>query len=254
MKSNTYAPFSGREAPTPFTGPKKRAGGPISRLAGAFLAGLILAGCGGGGGGGGSVALPGYIGQPPKVEPAPEQPIKPPPVCSVQLEGDSVLHGAFTGGSLAEVPAAALKRLRPAYRVVDRTQSGNYVNLRLPTFLAEPADTRFVVLQFGLNDGGQGMDYREPLRSMVQRVKAQKLTPMITGLSRVRGAPPWRDAYDELARQVASEEGAIFADWGAAAYADGDMADDLHPAQAYSTRLVEQLVKALDAAAPECAQ
>jgi hypothetical protein len=216
---------------------------------------FALAGCGGGGGGSGSGGMPIASLPAPKEPPAAEQPIKPPPVCSVWLEGDSILNGSFFPSQrLAEIPAAALARMRPMYRVVDRTVPGNSVQLRMGGFLAEQIDTRFVVLQFGINDGGNGFDYREPLRSMIQRVKALGKTPIVTGLSRVRGAPPWRDAYDQLAYQVATEEDSIFADWGSVPYSDADMADDVHPGQEYSTRLTQQLVKALDAAAPECVQ
>lgn len=207
----------------------------------------VLAGCGGGGGGAPMALLPAA----PKEQPT-EQPIKPPPICSVTLYGDSILHGGTLAGRLAEPPAAAITRMRPMYRVVDRSSNGDYVLLRLPSFLADQIDTRFVVIEHGINDGGNGFDYREPLRSMVQRVKALKATPVVTGLSHVRGAPAWRGTYDALARQIAQEEGAIFADWGAVPYSDADMADDVHPGQAYSTRLAEQIVQALDAAAPEC--
>lgn len=223
-----------------------------ARIAASAFALAVLAGCGGGGGGGGGPAIGLPVSAAPKEETV-EQPIKPPPVCSVWLEGDSILNGSFFPMSkLAETPAAGIARLRPMYRVVDRTVPGNSVQLRMQGFLGEELDARFVVLQFGINDGGNGFNYREPLRSMVQRVKALGKTPVITGLSHVKGAPKWRDDYDALAHQVAQEEGAIFADWGAVSHPDADFADGVHPGQAYSTRLVEQLVRALDAAAPEC--
>lgn len=237
--------------------PEKTRQRPNPRVAALFLA-AILAGCGGGGGGGGGgmAVLPmSAAPQQAAPEPAPAEPVKPAPVCSVWLEGDSILAGTFFPMQrLAEIPAAAIQRQRPAFRVVDRSTPGNHVALRMQGFLSEQIDTRFVVLEFGMNDGGNGLDYKEPLRAMVQRVKALGKTPIVTGLSRVRGAPEWRDRYNELARQVAEEEGAIWAAWGDAEYSDADMADDVHPAQAYSLRLVAQLLKALDAAAPECAQ
>ncbi|MDR6538843.1 SGNH/GDSL hydrolase family protein [Variovorax soli] len=223
----------------------------LSALTLAVVAGCS-GGCGGGGGGGGAPIM-GIPTSAPTKEARSEQPIKPPPVCTVWLEGDSILNGSSPAGRLTEPPAAAIKRLRPAYTVTDRSMPGNYVTMRMPGFLAEIIDARFVVLEFGMNDGGNGFDYREPLRSMVQRVKALGKTPIVTGLSRVRGAPPWRDAYDALAHQVATEEGATFADWGAVPYSDADMADDVHPAQSYSTPLAEKIVRALDAVAPECA-
>lgn len=214
----------------------------------------LLAACGGGGGGGGSsgggmpmlpVAAP---AKQPTQEPAPA----PAADCSVTLYGDSILYGYTSKGRLSEPPAAAIKRLRPAYRVVDRSDTGDYVLRRLPTFLNDTIDTRLVVIEHGMNDAGNGFDYAEPLRSMVQRVKALNKTAVITGISHVVGGMAARDDYDLVARRVAKEEGVTFADWGAVRFDEADMADDVHPAQAYSTRLAEQLVRALDAAAPEC--
>jgi hypothetical protein len=43
-----------------------------------------------------------------------------------------------------------------------------------------------------------------------------------------------------------------FADWGSVPVRPAEMADILHPDQAYSARLVEHLVRVLDTVAPEC--
>jgi lysophospholipase L1-like esterase len=176
--------------------------------------------------------------------------------CSVTLYGDSILYGTYgttPTNRLPEPPAAAIKRLRPAYTVVDRSSPGDFVNLRLPTFRRDVIDTRFVVIEHGMNDAGNRFDYAEPLRSMIRGVKALGKTPIVTGLSRPRsGEVSTRDAYDRIARDVAAEEGVIFADWGAVAMNDADLQDALHPGQDYSHRLAEQLVSALDRAAPEC--
>lgn len=176
--------------------------------------------------------------------------------CSVTLYGDSILYGTYgttPTNRLAEPPAAAIKRLRPGYTVVDRSSPGDFVNLRLPTFRRDVIDTRLVVIEHGMNDAGNRFDYAEPLRSMIRGVKALGKTPIVTGLSRPRsGEVSTRDAYDKIARSVAAEERVIFADWGAVAMTDADLQDALHPGQDYSHRLTEQLVSALDRAAPEC--
>lgn len=176
--------------------------------------------------------------------------------CSVTLYGDSILYGTFGAtptNRLAEPPAIAIERMRPAYFVVDRTAPGDFLNFRLPKFMRDRIDTPVVVIEHGMNDAGNRFDYAEPLRSMIRRVQALGKTPIVTGLSRPRsGEIGTRDAYDAMARRVAAEEGAIFADWGAVTVVDADLADALHPGQAYSNRLTEQLVKALDRAAPEC--
>lgn len=211
---------------------------------------MVLSACGGGGGGGG-----GGVAAMPIALPVAQAPAAPPPAsvdCSVTLYGDSILYGYTNAGRLSEPPASGIKRLRPAYRVEDRTEPGDYVLRRLPTFLNQTIDTRFVVIEHGMNDAGNGFDYESPLRTMVQRVKALGAVPVITGLSNVRVPLEKREAYNAIARRIADEEGAVFADWNAVAYDSADMADDVHPAQPYSTRLTEKLVAALDTKAPEC--
>lgn len=222
---------------------------------GALAAALALTACGGGGGGGGGSGggmpmLPLAPVAAPAPTPAPATPARD---CSVTLYGDSILNGStFSAGRIAEPPTAGIQRLRPAYRVVDRSQAGDNAQQRMPSMLNDAIDTRIVVIEQGLNDAGNSLPYEAPLRAMVQRVKALGKLPIVTGISQAKVAVANRDAYDAIALRVASEEGATFADWGAVSVVPTDMADDVHPAQAQSTRLVEQLVKALDVVAPEC--
>lgn len=223
---------------------------------GALAAALALTACGGGGGGGGSGGGMPMLPLAPVAAPAPAPaPAAPARDCSVTLYGDSILNGStFSAGRIAEPPAAAIQRLRPAYRVVDRSVAGDNAQQRMPSMLNESIDTHIVVLEQGLNDAGNALPYEAPLRAMVQRVKALGKKPIVTGISQAKVAVANRDAYDAIARRVATEEGATFADWGAVPVVAADMADDVHPAQAQSTRLVEQLMKALDQVAPECAK
>jgi hypothetical protein len=174
--------------------------------------------------------------------------------CSVMIYGDSIAFGAQgVFARIEEPPAAAVKRLRPAYVVTDRSMPGGSAHLQLGSFMNDTLDSRVVVIEYGINDATNGFEYEAPLRAMVQRVKSAGRIAVVTGLSRIVGHVVARDEYDAVARKVASEEGAVFADWGAAPYSDFDMQDSVHPAQAYSTRLVERLVQALDVAAPDCA-
>ncbi|MET3494758.1 SGNH/GDSL hydrolase family protein [Variovorax boronicumulans] len=179
------------------------------------------------------------------------------PDCTVALWGDSILHGAFGASPtnrIEEPPAVALQRLRPAWSVADFSMPGDSAHKRLPSFVLQPMPTRVVVLQYGINDAGNRYPYEPALRAMVDYVKAAGKTPVVTGLSQVKaGRMPLRDDYDAVARRVAKEEGALFADWGAVRFDPADMADDVHPLQPYSTRLVERLALALDDIAPECA-
>ncbi|MDQ0069575.1 lysophospholipase L1-like esterase [Variovorax boronicumulans] len=179
------------------------------------------------------------------------------PDCTVALWGDSILYGGF-GASLAnrikEPPAAALKRIRPAWTIADYSSPGDSAHKRLPTFVMQPMPARVVVLQYGINDAGNNYQYEPALRGMVDYVQAARKTSIVTGLSQVKAdRMPQRDGYDATARRVAQEEGVLFADWGAARFDPADMVDDIHPQQPYSTRLVERLVLALDQIAPECA-
>jgi lysophospholipase L1-like esterase len=179
------------------------------------------------------------------------------PDCTVALWGDSILYGGF-GASLTnriqEPPAAALKRIRPAWKIADHSTPGDSAHKRLPTFVMQPMPARVVVLQYGINDAGNGYQYEPALRGMVDYVQAAGKTSIVTGLSQVKAdRMPQRDGYDATARRVAREEGVLFADWGAARFDTADMVDDIHPRQPYSTRLVERLVLALDQVAPECA-
>lgn len=193
----------------------------------------------------------------PAAAPSTEAPVAQAPKrnCSVVIYGDSIGAGAQgLSARIPEPPAAAIERLRPAYVVTDRTQHGGSAHLQLEAFLNDTFDSHVVVIQFGINDAAHGYEYETPLRAMVRRVKATGRVPVVTGLSRIIGRTKSRDEYNEVARKVASEEGAVFADWGEAAFGEWDMQDVVHPAQAYSTRLVERLVQALDVAAPECAE
>lgn len=227
-----------------------------------------LSACGGGGGGGG--ASGGAVGIPPtsnaSMASAPsgqtkdtltaqEAPVK---ECSVSLYGDSILRGSYLHHGISvtipEPPAATLRRIRPAYNVIDNSRDGNSVLLDLHRFLNSSFDTRFVVIEYGINDAGHGFIYEEPLRSMVRRVKATGREPIVTGLSRTTDELSNRIEYNAAARRVAEQEGALFADWDSVRFDKSEMMDRVHPAQPYSTRLAERIVEVLDKAAPECAR
>ena len=163
------------------------------------------------------------------------------------------MKGAYGGNYfnvLAEPPAEALRRLRPGYRVIDRSRIGDTAWARLAFFIRTPIATRFVVIQYGVNDAGSGYLYARPLKTMVTHVQRAGKTAIVTGPS--RGAIKNWDTYHDIARKVAMETGAAFADWGAVEFSQADMGDPIHPGQAYSLRLVRQLVATLDRLAPEC--
>ncbi|WGT64773.1 SGNH/GDSL hydrolase family protein [Variovorax paradoxus] len=209
----------------------------------------LCAGCGGGGGGSsGGVALP-IVGIPS----APAAPAAPTVDCTLQLEGDSIASGGlslFT--TIAEVPAAGIKRMRPAYVVTDKSVIGNSAHARAPVFVNESIASRIVVIEFGVNDAGNSYPYEAAMRLLLDRTKALGKVVVITGLPPQRVPLVNADAYNAIAKALATEYGATFADWRSVVIDASDMSDDVHPLQKGSAQLVEQLVRALDQVAPEC--
>lgn len=183
-----------------------------------------------------------------------DAPAAPPPPCTVQLEGDSILHGGTSASErIPEPPAQVLQRLRPAYAILDRSANGMSAFLRMPFFIGETIDARIVVIEFGVNDAGLSSPYEASMRVLIEHARAQGATVVLTGLPRQRSPLRNRDAYDAIARRLAAEYGLAFADWGAVRFDASEMYDEVHPLQPYSTRLVEQLARTLDRVAPECA-
>jgi lysophospholipase L1-like esterase len=173
--------------------------------------------------------------------------------CSVTLEGDSIMWGGFVPGPrLSEPPAAILKRMRPAYTVVDNSVNSSTATQRAKTFASSTRTTRFVVLQHGINDALIGSEFATSLYEMAKISKKEGRIPIITGLTHQIKKIKKRDYYDLIARQVAIASQSLFADWGSVRYRPQDMADEMHPGQAYADRLVARLVALLDQAAPEC--
>jgi hypothetical protein len=174
-------------------------------------------------------------------------------VCSIELYGDSILHGGYLGDRrLKEPPAEALRRLRPRYRVVDRTVNGETASARSASFASEQRSGRIVVIEHGLNDAIQGLALETSLRAMVAKARAEGRHVVLTGLSRTLVGDDVRARGDATVRRVARDLAVPFADWSSVPVRPAEMADILHPDQAYSARLVEHLVRVLDAVAPEC--
>ncbi|MGJ7532187.1 SGNH/GDSL hydrolase family protein [Variovorax sp. ZT5P30] len=174
--------------------------------------------------------------------------------CSVELYGDSILHGGYLGDKrLDEAPAAAIRRMRPRYHVVDRSVNGETASARSAAFANEARSGRIVVIEHGLNDAMQNLPLESALRSMVSTARAEGRDVVLTGLSQTLAGADVRARGDATVRRVTADLAVPFADWGSVPMRRGEMADILHPSQAYSTRLVERLIKVLDNLAPECA-
>lgn len=175
-------------------------------------------------------------------------------VCSVDLYGDSIMHGGYKGDlRLAEPPAATLRRLRPRYIVQDFSLNGETAALRAKTFGSESRAGRFVVIEHGINDTMQLLPLEASLRSMIETVRREGREPILTGLSRQPVSIPGRTAANQSIRRLASDLRVPFADWDAVRFTPHEMEDVLHPSKSYSDRLVQSLVEVLDRLAPECA-
>ncbi|SOE06178.1 GDSL-like Lipase/Acylhydrolase family protein [Variovorax sp. YR752] len=175
--------------------------------------------------------------------------------CSVDLYGDSILHGGY-GGSfrLEEPPSTTLHRLRPRYQVTDHTVNGETATARAKVFERESRTGHFVVIAHGINDAAQNLPLEPALRAMIAVSRREGREVILTGLSRQLVPVPGRTYSDGAIRRVAADLRVPFADWDTVEYSRAEMADILHPAKSYSDRLVRRIVNVLDSLAPECAQ
>lgn len=208
---------------------------------------LFLTACGGGGGGTTSGGVAGY-GVTVAGEPSDTPDAR--PDCSVSLYGDSILYGYVPGGRLPQPPAATLAKLNPKLIVADLSAPGDSAYRHQQAFLNDQLASRIVVLQYGINDAGQGYPYEQALRSEVQRAKSLSKVVIVTGLSTAETTPPNRDIFDGIAARIAAEERVTFGAWGAVTPAT--TADGLHPDQSYSVALATSLAATIAVAAPEC--
>ncbi|VTU37137.1 SGNH/GDSL hydrolase family protein [Variovorax sp. PBL-E5] len=207
-----------------------------------------LTACGGGGGGSGAPMLP----TPVAGTPASSAPPPAPRDCSIELYGDSILHGMAVGlNRLQEPPAAALQRLRPAYTVIDHSVPGATATAIAAAFGNQQRTGRLIVLEPGVNDINAGLPVDAPYRNMIAITKGEGRIAIVTGLSRLENPPAAWAGYAETIRAIAAEQSVAYANWPEV---EGSTVDGTHPDQAFSTALVEQLALTLDRAAPDCAQ
>ena len=186
------------------------------------------------------------------------------PGCTIALYGDSKLHGPYVAvkngrevpGRWERFPAAEIKAQRPAYTIVDRTVSAQPLSVMNAGFSTEGLP-RIVVLGSGIAEGWYGGPIAAPLRDLVEKIRAKGSIPIITGYSRQlpnrymsASKLAGRDRADLEARTLAAQMKVQFADFGAAGPVE--IVDRVHPTQAYSLRLTQQLLIALDKVAPEC--
>lgn len=188
-------------------------------LAGFFLAVCFLIGCLPGCGGGGSPT-------------------------SVHILGDSISTGYGMTTSITE-------RVRQTgFEVIDGAVNGQ----TLHAVAADPLQGDVVVVALGINDAAVGTadQYRDDLRSIAARAKAEGRALVITGLVGLPASQyitpeivARRDAMDAISHEVAAEFDAIHAGWGELYTGPQDLADAVHRTQNASDALAEALVKAI---------
>jgi GDSL-like Lipase/Acylhydrolase family len=233
---------------------------------------LLLTACGGGGGGGGAGGMYGSLQDLSVIDAdaadldkeSTETNLKSPPsaqACVVELYGDSIMAG---NGS-PETPAMTLHRVRPGLEVVDKAVAGRALMMLASTFNNDPRSASHVVIENGVIDSWRGVhpqQFAVTLRSMIDFVRAEGRTPVLTGFSRQVFTPNMsvdgeallrRDLYDQWVGQIAEETKVPFADWGSVPFGGAsDLLDGVHPGKAYSDRLVQKLAETLDGVALEC--
>lgn len=188
----------------------------------ALVAAATLAACGGGGG---SVS-----GAAPYPTPTPvaAEPARPVSTCSVAVWGDSIAGGVYP---LMD------KRLDVHWYGMPGTTAA----VGLPQFLQSPLAETYIVIEYGTNDANfKSFSYEYDMRTMLDRVKAMKKVPVLTGLSRTTyGDGQLHNAYNALASQLAKEYGAMWIDWGAV---PGELqADGIHPDPTLYKALADKL-------------
>lgn len=223
-----------------------------------FLSLLVLASlaaCGGGGGGsaGASGALPlvasdspavgpaGHVPEPVASAPTPEKA----PGCRVGLFGDSIMYGF----GLSPRPVERLRSAKPGWTFVDHSISGDTWHDGVPRQMQNVQALDVAVLQWGINDAKVAFALEEVTmaeRVMIMTAKNIGAKAVVTGL--INNTLPLGDSYNAKIRETAIAAGAAFASWGER---ETSLRDGLHPDQAGSDALVDDLINTLE---KECAR
>lgn len=218
-----------------------------TRIAASTFALAILAGCGGGGGGGGGAPVMLGAVPPQKQEAAREEPLK--PVCTAEINGDSISAGQSLSGTLPVPLAERIRQHRPMWILQDNSVAGQSAAMLAPAFPNKVRSARVVVLALGTNDLSVGTSPAEPIRAMAEYAKAEGRKVVIAGIPQMRDKHPRWDEFNADEMRTAQEVGAVWAGWPEV---QGETLDGVHPTQAFSDALADRLVVAIESALPEC--
>ena len=167
----------------------------------------------------------------------------------------------MAGNGTPKTPVMVLHDKRPALTLADHSAPGTLL-LALGTHFANDTRTgHWVVIENGVIDAWQGQNiavFEQTLRGMIDYVRAEGREPIVTGFSQQVVTPAAsvggtqlvrRVQYNALVQSIAADMHVPFADWSAVPFhGDGDLQDGIHPARAYSDRLIDQLAATFDAA------
>ncbi len=201
-----------------------------------------------------------------------------PPVCSVEINADSILSGE----GLPERPAVTLQRMRPAWVIDDRAVGGLFLSA-LWSGYAEPyrdapqsvyprgpqlpfarvaRSSNVVVIEVGGNDAlalPPLAEFERDLRAIVRTVQAEGRVPVLTGIVQI--APggffgPAEHAHslqlNAITRKVTNDLGLVHAGIDLDPVRYEDTFDGIHRRPSAIPKLLERLTSAVELAAPWC--
>lgn len=191
---------------------------------------------------------------------------------SVELNGDSILHGH----ELVVKPAARLAQIRPNLVVYDRTESGltlnslftgyekAWINGPIPRlgiqapFNEIKRTSNIVVISLGGNDAYGNLsiiEFERQLRDIINLIRQEGRIPLVTGIVQLTATDIGFDQdtvdrsieFNRVIEKVTLELNVLNANWDTVEY-NGliDTIDGIHRTQEASDRLVVRLAETLD--------
>jgi hypothetical protein len=169
------------------------------------------------------------------------------------LYGDSIMRGSYSSDATVQ-PTALLQAYLPGTTWEDHTMPGRRLLDLIP--LITPIQfftTRYTVIEHGVIDSWQGFDVIENYRKVIARIRAEGSTPIVTGFSHQVVCPALTPEHLYLRslqvaklRILCKELNVLYCDLDTVEFhGEGDLIDGVHPARAYSDRLVIRIGETL---------
>lgn len=178
----------------------------------------------------------------------------PAPPLTIELNGDSLLHGY----GVEVTPVQRMQAARPSWVLDDRTVNGLLMETAIQTFPGEPHVAKVIVIALGANDSFSmvpASSYRAHLDQAVAVIRSAGAVPVFTGLARMpadRFPAEWIanwEALNAVMHEIAQREGIAHAGWDADYRGEEDLQPDfVHRSQPASDRFAELLIAAIERA------